>query len=49
MQHVLGHASAVKTLDTYGHLWPDSEDTPRRAVDAVLGRPAVYALCQEDG
>lgn len=22
----LGHASAAETLDTYSHLWPDSED-----------------------
>ena len=30
------HASAKTTLDTYGHLWPDSDDTTRAAVGAVL-------------
>jgi len=28
------------TLDTYSHLWPDSDDRTREAVDAVLGSPA---------
>jgi integrase len=33
----LGHATAAETLDTYSHLWPDSEDRTREAVDSVLG------------
>jgi hypothetical protein len=33
----LGHASAVETLDTYSHLWPDSDDRTRDAIDSVLG------------
>jgi hypothetical protein len=37
VQSRLGHSSAVQTLDTYSHLWPDSEDRTRAAVDAVLG------------
>lgn len=36
VQSRLGHASAAETLDTYSHLWPDSEDRTRAAVDAVL-------------
>src|SRR4051794_9458655 len=36
----LGHASAAETLDTYSHLWPDSEDRTRQAIDSVLGAPA---------
>jgi integrase len=32
----LGHASAMVTLDIYGHLWPDSDDRTRAAVDAFL-------------
>jgi integrase len=40
VQKRLGHKSAVETLDTYSHLWPDSEDRTREAVDRVLGRPA---------
>jgi len=41
VQARLGHASAGETLDTYAHLWPDSEDRTREAVDSVLG-PAVW-------
>jgi integrase len=37
VQARLGHASAAETLDTYSHLWPDSDDRTRAAVDAVLG------------
>jgi len=36
VQARLGHASASETLDTYAHLWPDSEDRTRQAVDVVL-------------
>ncbi|MGI5129727.1 tyrosine-type recombinase/integrase [Pseudonocardia sp. CA-107938] len=36
VQHRLGHATAAETLDTYAHLWPDSDDRTRDAVDAVL-------------
>lgn len=35
VQNRLGHQSAVETLDTYSHLWPDSDDQTRVAVDAV--------------
>jgi integrase len=37
VQARLGHASATETLDTYGHLWPDTEDRTRVAVERVLG------------
>jgi integrase len=30
------HASAKTTLDCYGHLWPDRDESTRAAVDAVL-------------
>lgn len=40
VQNRLGHASAIETLDTYGHLWPDSEDATRAAIDSVLGNSA---------
>ena len=36
VQHRLRHASAKTTLDTYGHLWPDSDESARAAVGAVL-------------
>ncbi|HUZ20795.1 MAG TPA: site-specific integrase [Acidimicrobiales bacterium] len=45
VQARLGHASATETLDTYSHLWPDSEDQTRAAVDHVL-LAAVSDLCQ---
>lgn len=40
VQTRMGHASAVVTLDVYGHLFPDSDDRTRAAVDAYLGNPA---------
>ncbi|GAB3891177.1 tyrosine-type recombinase/integrase [Microbispora bryophytorum] len=36
VQARLRHASAKTTLDTYGHLWPDSDESTRAAIDAVL-------------
>ena len=44
VQARLGHATAAETLDTYSHLWPDSEDRTRAAVDEVL-LAAVSAPC----
>lgn len=41
VQSRLGHKSAMETLDTYVHLWPDSEESTRAAVDAVLRPPSV--------
>ncbi|HET7386143.1 MAG TPA: tyrosine-type recombinase/integrase [Nocardioidaceae bacterium] len=40
VQARLRHASAKTTLDTYGHLWPDSDDSTRAAVGAVLAARA---------
>ena len=37
VQDRLGHRSATETLDTYGHMWADSDDRTRDAVDSVLG------------
>ena len=36
VQHRLRHGSAKTMLDTYGHLWPDSDEAARAAVAAVL-------------
>jgi len=36
VQARLRHSSAKTTLDTYGHLWPDRDESTRAAVDAVL-------------
>ena len=42
VQARMRHASAKTTLDTYGHLWPDSDDSTRAAVDAALVTHADY-------
>jgi hypothetical protein len=31
----------METLDTYGHLWPNTDDETRHAVDLALGSLAV--------
>ncbi|WP_067128002.1 tyrosine-type recombinase/integrase [Microtetraspora malaysiensis] len=36
VQARLRHASAKTTLDTYSHLWPDSDESTRAAIDAAL-------------
>jgi integrase len=36
IQERLGHATIAETMDTYGHLFPDSEDLGRGAIDADL-------------
>jgi integrase len=45
----LGHTSAQMTLDVYSHLWPDSDDSTRAAVDLVLGDGGVSDSCQTVG
>jgi integrase len=37
VQARLGHASPSETLETYAHLWHDSDDRTRLAIDAELG------------
>jgi integrase len=46
VQARLGHATAAETLDTYGHLWPDSDDRTRQAASTALWvpEPAEQAL-----
>ena len=36
VQARLRHTSAKTTLDTYGHLWPDRDESTRAAVEAVF-------------
>jgi integrase len=36
VQHRLRHSSAKTTLDNYSHLWPDSDESTRTAVEQVL-------------
>lgn len=35
VQHLMGHTSPAITLNVYSHLWPDSEDRARAAIDAM--------------
>jgi integrase len=32
------HATARTTLDTYGHLWPDADESTRSAIGAVSAK-----------
>lgn len=36
VQARLRYASAKSTLDCYGHLWPDRDESTRAAIEAVL-------------
>jgi len=36
VQARLRHASAKTTLDTYSHLWPDSDDSTRATIDVAM-------------
>jgi integrase len=36
VQHRLRHSSASTTLNTYSHLWPDSDESTRTAVEALM-------------
>jgi integrase len=48
VQARLGHASAAETLDTYSHLWTDSEDRTRVAVDSVWRALADYLRTESE-
>jgi integrase len=40
VQAWLRHASAKTTLDTYGHMWPDRDESTKAAVEvAFVARP----------
>ena len=49
VQNRLGHASAMETLDTYAHLWPDNEERTRAAVDGGLGGHRSNSLPAHEG
>jgi integrase len=36
VQARLRHASAKTTLDVYGHMWPDKDETTRAAIGGVI-------------
>ena len=48
VQSRLGHASANETLDTYGHLWHDTEDRTRSAVDQMFGVMRLGTRAEEE-
>ena len=39
VQPRMRHASAHTTLDAYGHLWPDADESTRSAIGAVIAKP----------
>lgn len=43
VQTRLRHASAKTTLDVYGHLWPDSDESTRTAVERVMSAKLAAA------
>jgi integrase len=34
------HASAKTTVDTYGHLWPDRDESTRATIEALFNGPS---------
>jgi integrase len=38
VQARMRHASARTTLDTYGRLWPDADESTRSAIGAVIAK-----------
>lgn len=46
VQKSLRHSSAKTTLDTYGHMWPDKEESARAAVAHVLGERLTLRTAQ---
>jgi integrase len=38
IQARLGHKSITETMDTYGHLFPDEEQSTRDAIGAAFAR-----------
>lgn len=44
IQARLGHATIAETMDTYGHLFPDSEEQGRGALDSLLSDRPVPSL-----
>jgi hypothetical protein len=39
------HASATTTLDIYGHLWPDADESIRTAIGKVIARAPERDVC----
>jgi hypothetical protein len=41
VQTWMGHASITETFDTYGHLFPSSDDDARRFIDTAFAQTAA--------
>jgi integrase len=48
VQARMRHASAKTTLDVYGHLWPDADESTRLAIDAVITKRVDSAKTAAD-
>ncbi|MEV1176798.1 tyrosine-type recombinase/integrase [Nonomuraea sp. NPDC049784] len=44
IQARMGHASITETMDTYGHLYPESEEVTRSAIDDALGASEIGSV-----
>ncbi|MEV4106401.1 hypothetical protein [Nonomuraea sp. NPDC049695] len=40
----MGHAPITETMDTYGHLYPESEEVTRSAFDDALGASEIGSV-----
>jgi hypothetical protein len=49
VQARLGHKSAQTTVDIYRHLWPDSHERTRTAIDDVFDGPLAPAVAGDAG
>ncbi|MCV7287282.1 site-specific integrase [Mycolicibacterium wolinskyi] len=49
VQARMRHASARTTLDTYGHLWPDADESTRSAIGLVIAERMDSAKSTADG
>jgi integrase len=49
VQARMRHATIAETMDTYGHLFPDSEDLGRGAVEAALSAAADQVRTRQSG
>jgi integrase len=43
----LGHANISETMDTYGHLYPDDDESTREVIDAAFGAPVDTKLTDD--
>jgi hypothetical protein len=43
------HATARTTLDVYGHMWPDADESTRSAVGAVIAERMDSLRLTADG